>query len=159
MLNIYDAIAYMSGSDLAPEVTGTVKFLKIADGTWVEAEVFGLPPYDDGALGGPRSGPFAFHVHEFPTCGNVHGDSPFMAAGGHWNPENDSHGNHPGDFPMLFSNGGTAKMLFFTNRFYPEDVVGRSVVIHRAPDEFSNEGGVPNPRIACGSIVSAVTNP
>ncbi len=156
MLKAYDAIAHIKGSDLAPDVHGTVKFLGIADGSWVEAEIFGLPDFREATADLPQTGPFAFHIHEFDTCGAAHSDNPFPAAGGHWNPTGDQHGNHAGDFPVLFSNGGTAKMLFFTNRFFPEDVVGRSVVIHQSPDDYKTQPtGSGGKRIACGSIISA----
>jgi Cu-Zn family superoxide dismutase len=155
MLKVFDAIARLSGSELAPDVYGTVKFLKITDGTWVEAEVFGLPDFAPATEKASQIGPFAFHIHESDTCGPLYGDSPFLSAGGHWNPEGDPHGNHAGDFPVLFSNGGTAKMLFFTNRFFPEDVVGRSVVIHQSPDAYDSGNSLSGKRIACGAIYSA----
>ncbi len=152
MLKAYDAIAYLTGSDLAPSLHGTVKFLKIADGTWVEAEVFGLPDFAEASSSSPQTGPFAFHIHDSDTCGQVHGEMPFMGAGGHWNPDGEPHGNHAGDFPVLFSNCGTAKMLFFTNRFYPEDIIGRSVVIHQSPDDYKTQPAAGGSRIACGPI-------
>lgn len=152
MLNAYDAIAYISGSANYPKVSGTVKFLKDNDGSWVEAEIFGLPDFKEAEAPSPQTGPFAFHIHEYDTCGEIHSDTPFVAAGGHWNPDGEPHGNHAGDFPILFSNGGTAKMLFFTNRFYPQDVVGRSVVIHRSPDDYTTQPSSGGERIACGSI-------
>ena len=156
MLRVYDAIAHIQGSNITPEVYGTVKFLKVADGSWVEAEIFGLPDFSQELGNSPQVGPFAFHIHESGTCGNIYGDSPFEAAGGHWNPDGEPHGNHAGDFPVLFSNGGTAKMLFFTNRFFPENVIGRSVIIHQSPDDYVTQpSGSGGKRIACGSIVSA----
>lgn len=156
MLEQYDAIANVRGSDLAPQLHGTVKFMGIPEGCWVEAEIFGLPDYSpaDGTVS--AVGPFGFHIHQRDTCGSLHSDTPFMAAGDHWNPEDDPHGNHPGDLPVLFSNGGTAKMLFFTNRFFPQDVIGRSVVIHQNPDDYvTDPAGNSGRRIACGSIVEA----
>lgn len=153
MLKNYHAIAHLRGSNLYPELTGTVKFLKDPDGTWVEAEFFGLPDFAESTEKTPQIGPFAFHIHEYDTCGESFGDNPFAAAGGHWNPEGDPHGNHPGDFPVLFSNGGTAKMLFFTNRFYPEDVIGKSVVLHQSPDDYKTQPAMGGVRIACGNIV------
>ncbi len=152
MLRVYDAIARIQGSSIAPEVHGTVKFLKVADGSWVEAEIFGLPEFSQELGNSPQVGPFAFHIHESGTCGSVYSDSPFEAAGGHWNPDGEPHGNHAGDFPVLFSNGGTAKMLFFTNRFFPEDVIGRSVMIHQSPDDYKTQPSAGGKRIACGVI-------
>lgn len=152
MIEFYDAIAHISGSSYYPNLHGTVKFLRDADGSWVETEVFGLPDFKEATEESAQIGPFAFHIHEYDTCGAVFGDMPFMTAGGHWDPELDPHGNHAGDFPVLFSNGGTAKMLFFTNRFYPEDVVGRSVVIHKSPDDYKTQPSMGGVRIACGNI-------
>ena len=34
-----------------------------------------------------------------------------------------------GDMPPLFGNDGFAMMMFYTDRFFPEPVVGRTVVI------------------------------
>ena len=154
MLNVYDAIAHLSGSDLAPDVHGTVKFLSVPDGCWVCAEVFGLPDYKAPTNASPQIGPFGFHIHENDTCGNIHGENPFEAAGGHWNPSGDPHGNHAGDLPTLIASDGTAKMLFFTNKFSPSDVIGKSVVVHQSPDDYTSQpSGNSGKRIACGSIV------
>ena len=157
MLKAYDAIAHISPSQLAPDIHGTVKFLKADEGTWVEAEIFGLPDFSEGTASSPQVGPFAFHIHDFATCGSAYTDTPFLGAGGHWNPDGDPHGNHAGDFPVLFSNCGTAKMLFFTNRFFPEDVVGRSVVIHQSPDDYQTQPASGGVRLACGEIVALET--
>ncbi len=155
MIEIYDAIARIEGSNAYPEVRGTVKFLRDHDGSWIEAEIFGLPDFAEATESSVQVGPFAFHIHEYDTCGAAVGDMPFMTAGGYWNPEADAHGNHPGDFPVLFSNGGTAKMLFFTNRFYPEEVVGRSVVLHKSPGDYKTQPAMGGERIACGNIEAA----
>ncbi len=156
MLEVYDAVAQIHGSDLAPEIHGTVKFLGIDDGCWVMAEIFGLPDFSEKTENTAQVGPFGFHIHEKDTCGSIHSDMPFEAAGGHWNPDGEPHGNHAGDFPLLFSNGGTAKMLFYTDRFFPRDVIGRSVVIHQSPDDYTTQpSGNSGRRIACGNIVAA----
>lgn len=155
MLNVYDAIAHLTGSALAPNVRGTVKFLGISDGCWIEAEVFGLPDFQSASMNSPQIGPFAFHIHENDTCGSLHSENPFEAAGGHWNPTGEPHGNHAGDLPLLISSNGTAKMLFFTNRFFPSDVIGKSIVIHQSPDDYTSQpSGNSGKRIACGSIVA-----
>lgn len=155
MLKVYDAIARIKGSSLAPELHGTVKFLKVSDGSWVEAEIFGLPDFSEAMGNAPQIGPFAFHIHELGTCGSIYGDSPFETAGGHWNPDGEPGGNRAGDFPVLFSNGGTAKLLFFTNRFFPEDIIGRSIVLHQSPDDYKNQPSAGGKRIACGVITAA----
>ena len=149
MLEYYDAIARVEGSAQYPEIYGTVKFLENDFGSWVQAELFGLPDYVPESEKSGSVGPFAFHVHEFDTCGALYGDTPFLGAGGHFNPFGEPAGNQPGDFPLLFSNNGTAKMMFFTSRFRPQEVIGKSVVIHQGP---ALEGGL---RIACGRIEKA----
>lgn len=155
MLKVFDAAAQITGSREYPDIHGNLKLLEVADGTWVEAEIFGLPDFSEATGKSPQIGPFAFHIHENGTCGALSGDNPFMAAGGHWNPDDQPHGNHAGDFPVLFSNGGTAKMLFFTDRFTPDEVVGKSVVIHLSPDDYTTQPSMGGKRIACGQIVSA----
>ena len=63
------------------------------------------------------------------------------------------HGNHSGDFPVLFSNNGYARMSFFTDKFKPEDIINRSVIIHQNPDDYrSQPAGNSGKRIACGVI-------
>ena len=56
--------------------------------------------------------------------------------------------------PVLFGNNGFAWMLFLTNRFMPEDIIGRTVVIHSLPDDFHTQpSGNSGEKIACGEIV------
>ncbi len=79
-----------------------------------------------------------------------------MAAGGHWNPTNQPHGNHAGDFPVLFSNDGYTRMLFFTNKFTVPQVVGKSVIIHQNPDDYRTQpSGNSGKKLACGVIMGA----
>lgn len=158
MLDYYDAIAYISPSITAPDLNGTVKFLGADDGTWVEAEIFGLPNTSANSANNtnsqiPDSDFFGFHIHENSICGEQFTDEPFLAAGGHYNPTDESHPKHAGDLPSLISSDGTSKMLFFTNRFNPEDIIDRTVVIHQMPDDFSTQpSGNSGKRIGCGVI-------
>jgi DNA invertase Pin-like site-specific DNA recombinase len=63
------------------------------------------------------------------------------------------HGNHAGDFPVLFSNNGYTYMKFFTDKFKPGDVIGRAVIIHENPDDYRTQpSGNSGKRIACGVI-------
>jgi len=65
------------------------------------------------------------------------------------------HGNHAGDFPVLFSNNGYARMSFFTNRFCVQDVIGKSIMIHLHPDDFRTQpSGDSGKRNGCGVIKS-----
>jgi len=44
-------------------------------------------------------------------------------------------------------------MLVYTNRFRPQDVIGRTAVIHAMPDDFrSQPAGDSGMRIGCGEI-------
>ncbi|MBP3342443.1 MAG: superoxide dismutase family protein, partial [Peptococcaceae bacterium] len=60
---------------------------------------------------------------------------------------------HAGDLIPLLSVGGKAWSSFYTGRFYPEDIIGRTVVIHNMPDDFrSQPAGDSGEKIACGVI-------
>jgi Cu-Zn family superoxide dismutase len=145
--------AYIYGGPLAPGINGIVTFEKVSGGTEVIAVIRGLPAYSPAENGKSPIGPFGFHIHENGNCDIGNSDSPFEEAGGHWNPDNQPHGNHAGDFPVLFSNNGYSRMNFFTNRFYPEDIVGKSVVIHQNPDDYKTQpSGNSGERLACGVI-------
>ena len=80
-------------------------------------------------------------------------DDNFASAGTHYNPTNVSHPNHSGDFPPLLSCNGIAKMEFYTNRFTPQEAIGKTVIIHSNPDDFkTNPSGNSGERIACGIV-------
>ena len=153
MLDNYDAVAQIKGSDAYPQVGGTVGFKGVKNGTWVDVNVYGLPEYRAAAGDMPQVGPHGFHIHSGADCGNAGGEEPFEDAGSHWNPDGQPHGNHKGDFPALFSNHGKAAMLFFTDRFTPEEVIGKTVIIHLSPDDYKTQpAGGSGERIACGVI-------
>lgn len=149
------AFARVRGGSLRPEITGTVWFLTAPEGgTYVAAEIKGLPPYSPASPSRPPIGPFGFHIHEGSCC--VVGDvnNPFLSAGPHYNPDGQPHGNHAGDLPNLFGMDGTAVMIFFTNRFKPADVVGKTVIIHESPDDGTTQpSGNSGRRLACGEIL------
>lgn len=148
-------MAPVRGGPLAPEIHGTVWFYAWHDGTWVCAEIWGLPRYTPGNEENPI-GPHGFHIHENGTCEVGDPADPFQAAGGHWNPGDDPHGNHAGDLPVLFSNNGYALMCFFTNRFTPAEAAGRAVIIHQNPDDYrSQPAGDSGKRLACGVVQAA----
>jgi Cu-Zn family superoxide dismutase len=151
--NTQGAAAFIQGGPLAPRLTGIVRFIDAPYGTWVYVDVAGLPPYQPAENGRPPIGPHGFHIHEYGNCDVGKPETPFLAAGGHWNPYNQPHGNHAGDFPVLFSNNGRAVMSFFTNKFRVAQVVGRSVIIHQSPDDYRTQpAGASGKRLACGVI-------
>lgn len=150
------AIAHVQGGPLRPQIRGTVQFFEMPGGTWVCAEVSGLPPYQPASNGEDPTGPHGFHIHQFGDCQVGDPENPFQAAGEHWNPTNQPHGNHAGDFPVLFSNDGYARMCFFTNAFRPEQAMGKSVIIHLNPDDYRTQpAGDAGKRLACGVIRKA----
>lgn len=147
------ATARIQGGPLAPGITGIVQFVPAPGGTWVSAYIEGLPPYRPAKDGKSPIGPFGFHLHEFGNCRVGDPAKPFTSAGEHWNPTNQPHGNHAGDFPVLFSNGGRAIMVFFTNKFTVPQVIGKSVIIHENPDDYRTQpSGDSGRRLACGVI-------
>jgi Cu-Zn family superoxide dismutase len=147
------AYAEIKGGVLAPQVSGRVEFYPAPGGTLVRVDVRGLPPYRPAMGNSQPIGPFGFHIHEGSTCGLGDGRNPFESAMGHYNPRRQPHGNHAGDLPVLFSNGGEAHMQVYTDKFRPRDVVGRTVIIHQNPDDFRTQpAGNSGSRIACGVI-------
>lgn len=153
--NCIYAIANIRGGNLYPNIYGTVYFELVTAGTLVTAKIWGLPPYEPATGTSQPVGPFGFHIHESGICEITDPNDPFASAGGHYNPTNQPHGNHVGDFPVLFSNDGYAMMNFFTNKFRPRDVIGRSVLIHENPDDYrAQPAGNSGRRIACGAIRS-----
>lgn len=145
--------ARIIGGPLAPQIRGIVRFKDVPGGTEVSVRVNGLPPYQPARNDQDPIGPHGFHIHEFGNCEIGDPRDPFQAAGEHWNPDNQPHGNHAGDFPVLFSNNGQARMRFFTNRFKVADIIGKSVLIHMNPDDYrSQPAGDSGKRLACGII-------
>jgi len=148
-----DAYAEIIGGPLAPELRGFVYFRDVQGGTEVCVEVTGLPKYRPAEGDKGPVGPHGFHIHEYGNCQIGDADDPFKAAGDHWNPTNQPHGNHAGDLPVLFSNDGKAVMCFFTNKFKPADVIGKAVIIHQSPDDYRTQpAGNAGKRLACGVI-------
>lgn len=151
--NVSIAVAEIKGSEYAPGLTGYVYFTDVPYGSEVTVEVSGLPPYQSAHGDKAPIGPHGFHIHQHGDCEVGDNLDPFQGAGGHWNPTNQPHGNHAGDFPVLFSNNGYTRMSFFTNKFSVKDVVGKSIVIHQNPDDYQSQpSGDSGKRIGCGVI-------
>ena len=148
------AIATVRGSDFADKMSGTVRFYRAGKGTLIVTEMFRLPT--EIAVNGKteKAGPFyAFHVHEGTACGSGAGDTPFAESGGHLNPLKQPHPLHMGDMPPILSDNGYGFLAFYTSRFSPEDVIGRTVIIHQNTDDFHTQpSGNAGRKIACGEI-------
>ena len=135
------AVAHVRGSEAHPDIRGCVRFRQMGGGVLVTAEIRGLPG-DNGF--------FAFHIHS--GSGGT-GEGPFACVGGHYDPAGRPHPDHAGDLPPLFGNRGYAYLSMFTNRFTVDEVIGRAVVIHAKPDDFTTQpSGNSGERIACGEI-------
>jgi Cu-Zn family superoxide dismutase len=131
-------------------VKGTVDFVSQGHDILVTGKFSGLKPNAEQG----------FHVHEKGDCSATDATS----AGGHFNPNTASHGmpgsgsNHAGDMPNIKSdnNGNaiySAKLSGFSVSSGPSGILGRSVVVHRDPDDYKSQpAGNSGPRIACGLI-------
>lgn len=140
-----------SGSPAA----GELAFTRRGDTLRLTGTVSGLKP---GAEHG-------FHVHEKGDCSSVDA----MTAGGHFNPGGAPHGHaaaggphHAGDLPNLKADAqGRATVDLVVKGLVLDaqaanGIVGRSVVVHRDPDDYrSQPAGNSGARIACGVITAA----
>jgi Cu-Zn family superoxide dismutase len=134
------------------QVKGKVTFTKQADGVLVTAEITGLTPGDHG-----------FHVHQWGDVSSADGTS----TGGHFNPAGMQHGRpdaderHAGDFGNLTADAqGNAKYSRVDKTMVlegPMSVIGRGIIIHADPDDYSQPTGNAGGRIACGVI--GIANP
>ncbi len=148
------AAACVKGSESCPGLSGTVRFYQTGDGVIVLAEIHGLP----------HAGPpchervFGFHIHGGTSCGGDM-DDPFAGAMSHYDPHGCEHPHHAGDLPPLFGSNGFALSLFLTGRFSVEEVIGKTVIIHDRPDDFTTQpSGSSGTKIACG-VIRRTTGP
>ncbi len=141
LINKPYAIAYIRGGEQAPHIFGTVKFYQKGNCVLVTANISGLPKNNSGFYG--------FHIHEGGACiGNGFSDSK-----SHYNPNNTQHPSHAGDLPPLMLCGKMAYLSVLTDRFKINDIIGRTVIIHSRPDDFTTQpSGNAGTKIACGVI-------
>ena len=148
------AVASASIMDADGNALGTVTLIQGPQGVLISAELQGVPPGGHG-----------FHIHEVGAC------SPdFSAAGGHFNPEDESHGflystgQHAGDLPNIFANvDGWARADIFTDEVTLAsgedhtlfDADGSAIIVHEHPDAYGEDAGTAGARIACGVIEKA----
>lgn len=148
------ASAVLRGGEAQPKINGIVRFFQTEYGVLTEASLFGLP----APQGECRHPIFGFHLHSGEECGSGSPMSdpsgePFAAALGHFDPEGCDHPYHAGDMPPLMGCKGRAYQIFLTDRFDLDEVVGRTVVVHAMPDDFTTQpAGASGMRIACGVI-------
>lgn len=142
------AWARVQGSGQYPDIQGNVRFYQTPRGVLVSAEIAGLP-----APGGACESPvFGFHIHEGENCTGNRAD-PFADVRMHYNPYNCPHPYHAGDLPPLFGVNGYAFSVVLTNRFTVEEIIGKTVIIHAKPDDFTTQpSGNAGTKMACGQI-------
>jgi len=128
---------------------GTMTFAQEQNMVLIKGQFTGLTP---GAHG--------FHIHEKGDCSAPDGTS----TGGHFNPYGKRHGNpstpdhHAGDLPMLVAGAdGTARFTALMDglslEYGPGNILGRAVIIHAMPDDYTTQPtGNSGARVACGVI-------
>ena len=140
-----DATAKIRGGHT---IRGEAVFYQLPSGVLIQAEVSGLPSGNNSC----DSRIFGFHIHEGGHCTGTSED-PYADVGSHYNPDNCPHPEHAGDLPPLFGNRGFAFTAFLTDHFQVEDVLGKTVIIHDSPDDFTSQpAGNAGKKIACGVI-------
>lgn len=145
-----DAVACVKGSSNYSNLMGKVMFYQLSDCVMVTAEFKGLPMSEN-----PCQEPvLAFHIHEGTECSGDKEDC-FANAKGHFNPDNCMHPYHAGDMPPLFSVNGNAFLAFITDRFYIDEIIGKTVIVHEMSDDFHTQpSGNAGEKIGCGIIES-----
>lgn len=142
------AFAEIHGSNEFPDIYGHAVFFQRVDGVFLVFQVTGLPVPQEACA----SSLFAMHIHEGESCTGTTAD-PFADAGTHYNPLDCPHPSHAGDLPPLLGNDGYAWGAVFTSRFTVSDIIGRTLIIHRNPDDFVTQpSGNSGAKIACGVI-------
>lgn len=136
------------------ESIGTITIEAMEEGTKLTPDLSDLTP---GAHG--------FHVHEKGSCEPGEADGKpgaALAAGGHYDPEGEGHhagpygSGHLGDLPVLYVNAdGKALDPVLAPRITPEQMAGRSLMVHAGGDNYSDQPeklGGGGARVACGVI-------
>ncbi len=133
--NIFSsAKAHIKGGKKYPKIDGTVTFKEIKNGILVTAKINGLPQSNNNCIG--RF--FGFHIHEGTSCsGNL--SDEFANVKSHLNSTNCPHPFHIGDLPPLIENNGYAYMSVLINKFKINDIIGKVIIIHDSPDDFTSQ--------------------
>ena len=143
------ALAPTAGNSVA----GTLEVTSVPGGVRFHGRLTGLAP---GSTHG-------FHIHEHGDCSAPDASS----AGGHFNPTRTAHGDpmgmihHGGDIPNQVADAQGAVDVDVTvhgvslgNGAVPDDVLGRSLIVHRDADDYATQpSGNSGPRVACGVII------
>ena len=141
--NITKAKAIITGGSKFSTINGEVLFEETKDGVIVTAKVNGLPK----STGICQGRFFGFHIHSGTP------EDEFANAKSHYSKFNCPHPFHTGDLPPLLENNGFAYMQVLVNKFKVRDIIGRVVITHDMPDDFTSQpSGNSGTKIACGRI-------
>lgn len=144
-----EAFADVKGSEQFPDVHGMVYFFGVHGGTIVMAEIYGLPDTEQQYLGKF----FGFHINEGSECAEILTD-PLADTWEDYNPDLAVYPQRAGDLPVLLSSHGSAWVATYTGRFFPDDVIGKTVIIYDQPDDYTSQPfGDTGEKIACGEIL------
>jgi len=140
------AFAVINGRGKYSDVYARVNFYQKNDRVIVATWAEGLPVTECG------SGVFGFHIHSGVSCtGNE--EDIYADALTHYNPKGCLHPYHAGDMPPLFGENGEAFSAFMTKRFTIDEIIGKTIIIHSSPDDFTTQpSGNSGEKIACGII-------
>lgn len=145
---IPDAVASVHGSELYPDLCGSVFFCQLSCGVFVNAQFHGLPV----AHGSNCSHFLGFHIHENGDC-SQNEEHEFYLTGNHYNPDNVPHPSHRGDLPPIISCNGYAWQSFLIDTFSVTEIIGKSIIVHANPDDFTTQpSGNSGVKIGCGII-------
>jgi len=144
MLSMPVSCARITGSSQIHNLVGDVYVYPFLNGSLIVADVEGIP----------FSGFYGFHIHQHGPCIVGEGYTGFHDVGGHFSTvENAPHPYHEGDLPPLMAFYGHAFMIVYSDRFRPEDVLGRAIIIHEWPDDFRTQPtGDSGQHIGCGTF-------
>ena len=145
-----DAICMLQGSREYRNLRGICMLYQTDQGVMIRVNIKGYPMPSRIRCNQPIVG---FHIHEGESCtGNR--NNPFADAKGHYNPNNCDHPYHAGDLGNLFINrDGSALMSLLSDRFTVNDVIGKTMILHKDLDDFKTQpSGNSGEMIACGVI-------
>lgn len=66
-------------------------------------------------------------------------EDEFSNAKTHYNPNNYPHPYHAGDLPPLIESNGYAYMSVLLNKFNIQDIIGKVIIVHDMPDDFTTQ--------------------
>lgn len=135
----YDARSWTDLRNAAGETVGRATFVAKGDATFVTISA---------DMSEDLAGIHGMHVHANDLPDNGEGcladpsaepSTHFVSVDGHYNPHGASHGDHKGDLPALYvSDAGEAFLQFLTDRFHPDELRGRALIVHAGSDNYGN---------------------